>query len=29
VKEDAKRKGMTLKDAQYWLAPNLGYDSTE
>jgi 5-methyltetrahydrofolate--homocysteine methyltransferase len=29
VKEYAKRKGMTLKDAQYWLAPNLGYDSTE
>jgi 5-methyltetrahydrofolate--homocysteine methyltransferase len=26
VEEYAKRKGMELKDAEYWLAPNLGYD---
>jgi 5-methyltetrahydrofolate--homocysteine methyltransferase len=29
VKDYAERKGMTLKDAQYWLAPNLGYDAKE
>jgi 5-methyltetrahydrofolate--homocysteine methyltransferase len=26
VEDYARRKGMTLKDAEYWLAPNLGYD---
>jgi 5-methyltetrahydrofolate--homocysteine methyltransferase len=25
VEDYAKRKGMDLKDAEYWLAPNLGY----
>jgi len=25
VTDYAKRKGMSLKDAEYWLAPNLGY----
>jgi 5-methyltetrahydrofolate--homocysteine methyltransferase len=26
VEDYAKRKSMPLKDAEYWLAPNLGYD---
>ena len=26
VQDYAQRKGMELKDAEYWLAPNLGYD---
>jgi 5-methyltetrahydrofolate--homocysteine methyltransferase len=26
VEDYAERKGMDLKSAQYWLAPNLGYD---
>ncbi len=26
VEEYAQRKGIELKDAEYWLAPNLGYD---
>jgi len=29
VDDYAKRKAMSLKDAQYWLAPNLGYDARE
>ncbi len=27
AEEYAKRKGMSIKDAEYWLAPNLGYDA--
>ncbi len=27
VEEYAARKGMSMKDTEYWLAPNLGYDS--
>ena len=27
VEDYTKRKGMNLKDAEYWLAPNLGYSS--
>ena len=26
VEEYASRKGMSVQDAEYWLAPNLGYD---
>ena len=26
VEEYAQRKGMSMADAEYWLAPNLGYD---
>jgi len=26
VEEYAARKGMSMQDAEYWLAPNLGYD---
>ncbi len=29
VEDYARRKGMTLEQAQRWLAPNLGYDSEE
>ncbi|MGB3632882.1 MAG: vitamin B12 dependent-methionine synthase activation domain-containing protein [Rubrobacteraceae bacterium] len=27
VTEYAKRKGMTLEEAEKWLSPNLGYDT--
>jgi len=27
VEEYAQRKGMSMQDAEYWLAPNLGYDA--
>jgi len=27
VEEYAVRKGMSMQDAEYWLAPNLGYDA--
>jgi len=27
VEDYARRKGMSLKDAEYWLAPNLGYSN--
>ncbi len=27
VEEYAKRKGMSMQEAQYWLAPNLGYSA--
>jgi 5-methyltetrahydrofolate--homocysteine methyltransferase len=26
VEDYARRKGMTLREAERWLAPNLGYD---
>jgi 5-methyltetrahydrofolate--homocysteine methyltransferase len=29
VEDYAKRKGMDLKTAERWLAPNLGYDPEE
>jgi 5-methyltetrahydrofolate--homocysteine methyltransferase len=29
VEDYAQRKGMELKDAEYWLAPNLGYNSQD
>ena len=29
VKEYAQRKSLSLKQAEYWLAPNLGYTSSE
>jgi 5-methyltetrahydrofolate--homocysteine methyltransferase len=29
VADYATRKGMSLKDAQYWLAPNMGYDAKD
>ena len=29
VEDYAKRKGITLKEAERWLKPNLGYDSEE
>ncbi|VAX02779.1 5-methyltetrahydrofolate--homocysteine methyltransferase, partial [hydrothermal vent metagenome] len=28
VTDYAKRKKMDLQDAEYWLAPNLGYNKT-
>jgi 5-methyltetrahydrofolate--homocysteine methyltransferase len=27
IEEYAQRKGMSISDAEYWLAPNLGYDT--
>ena len=29
VEEYAQRKGIELKDAEYWLAPNLGYQAMQ